>query len=111
MPDQSTDLLRFGCPLNNLVQEMDPVDKGFKRRLQAALNLWIDRTEELLRQAQVDGFLKANINPRDVAYFVVMAHEGFYGLIKGLGRSGAYDALLSSLQIYFQAIAPSDGTR
>jgi hypothetical protein len=34
-----------------------------------------------------------------------MAHEGFYGMMKGLGKSVAYPALFNSLKIYFQAIS------
>ncbi len=44
--------LRTGCPLNNLVQEMSPIDSGFKRRLQRALNLWIDGIESHIRRGQ-----------------------------------------------------------
>jgi|SRR6185312_4994048 len=99
------ELLKFGCPLNNLVQEMAPLDKGFKKRLESALNFWIDQTEEHLKRAQAAGFLKKDIAPREVAHFIVMSHEGFYGLIKGLGSSGAYQSLMSSLKIYFRAIS------
>ncbi|HWU44038.1 MAG TPA: TetR/AcrR family transcriptional regulator, partial [Bdellovibrio sp.] len=44
--DVEPSLLKLGCPLNNLVQEMSPIDRGFKKRLSAALNLWIDETEK-----------------------------------------------------------------
>jgi TetR/AcrR family transcriptional regulator, transcriptional repressor for nem operon len=98
-------LLEFGCPLNNLVQEMAPVDNGFRKRLKSALNLWIDKMDEHLKKAQADGFLKSEVNTREVAYFIVMAHEGFYGLIKGLGSSGVFTVLFGSMKIYFQAIS------
>ena len=99
------DLLKLGCPLNNLVQEMAPIDPGFKKRLQAALNLWIDQTEVHLKRAQSAGYLKKGVNTREVAHFIVMAHEGFYGLLKGLGSAEAYQALIGSLKIYFRAIS------
>ena len=94
------DLLRFGCPLNNLVQEMAPIDQGFKRRLEAALNLWIDEMDRHLKRAQAEGFLKSEIDTREVAHFIVMAHEGFYGLIKGLGSPGLFQALYRSMNAY-----------
>jgi TetR/AcrR family transcriptional repressor of nem operon len=99
------ELLKFGCPLNNLVQEMAPVDKGFKKRLQAALKLWIAKTGEHLRRAQAKGYLKKEVNALEAAHFIVMAHEGFYGLIKGLGASGAFEVLSGSMKIYFNAIS------
>jgi AcrR family transcriptional regulator len=98
------DLLRFGCPLNNLVQEMAPIDQGFKRRLEAALNLWIDEMDRHLKRAQAEGFLKSEIDTREVAHFIVMAHEGFYGLIKGLGSPGLFQVLYRSMSAYSQTM-------
>ena len=103
------ELLKFGCPLNNLVQEMAPIDSGFKRRLKAALELWIDQMDEALNRAQFGGFLRSDVNTREAAHFVVMAHEGFYGLMKGLGGSHSFKALMSSLKIYFHGISLPDG--
>jgi len=99
------DLLEFGCPLNNLVQEMAPIDDGFKKRLNSALNLWITKMDEHLARAQAGGFLKSEVDTREVAHFIVMAHEGFFGLIKGLGSSGVFPVLFASMKIYFQAIS------
>jgi AcrR family transcriptional regulator len=96
--------LKWGCPLNNLVQEMAPVDAGFKKRLQTALNLWIDEMEKHLRRAKAGGFLLSNVNPREVAHFVVMSHEGFYGLLKGLNDPRAFDVLYDSMKRYFKTL-------
>lgn len=96
--------LRLGCPLNNLVQEMAPVDEGFRIRLQAGLQLWIDEMEKQLKRAQKAGFIKPDVNTRHAAYFIVMAHEGFYGMLKGLDKRGAYNALYESLRLYFDTI-------
>lgn len=96
--------LRLGCPLNNLVQEMAPVDTGFQTRLQGALDFWIAGVEKHLRRAKKKGILRADVNTRQVALFVVMAHEGFYGLLKGLDDPRAFDALFGSLKTYFQSL-------
>lgn len=96
--------LKLGCPLNNLVQEMAPVDEGFHERLQAGLNLWITEMDKQLKRAQKAGFIKPAINTRQVAHFVVMAHEGFYGMLKGLNDKKAFDALYDSLKMYFSTL-------
>lgn len=96
--------LRLGCPLNNLVQEMSPVDQGFHQRLQLALNLWIDELEVQLKRAKKSGYLKPDVNTRHVAQFVVMTHEGFYGLLKGLDDPRAFISLYSSLKRYFNTL-------
>jgi AcrR family transcriptional regulator len=96
--------LKLGCPLNNLVQEMAPVDKEFKRRLQKALNLWIAETEKHLSRAKKQGYLRSEANTKEIAHFIVMAHEGFYGIIKGLDDPKAFTALFHSLKKYFKTI-------
>lgn len=101
----STDQLKLGCPLNNLVQEMAPVDAGFRKRLQAALNYWIDELERLLLMGQKKGHLKKHVDCRRVATFVVMSHEGFYGLLKGLPDSQLFDAMYNSLEEYLLSMS------
>lgn len=96
--------LRLGCPLNNLVQEMAPVDEGFRKRLRKALQLWIDEMDVELKRAKKEGFIKPTVDTRQVAHFVVMSHEGFYGMLKGLQDPRAFDALYDSLQRYFSTI-------
>jgi TetR/AcrR family transcriptional repressor of nem operon len=107
MRDVEPELLKFGCPLNNLVQEMTPLDRGFKKRLQSALTLWVDEMDKHLKRAQANGVIKRSIDTREVAYFVVMAHEGFYGMMKGLGPQDAFSALYNSIQVFFEAISVS----
>lgn len=97
--------LKLGCPLNNLVQEMSPVDKGFHQRLQIALNLWIDEMEKHLKRAKKSGYLKSDVNTKHVAHFVVMAHEGFYGMLKGLDDPKIFSALYASMKLYFKTIS------
>lgn len=96
--------LKLGCPLNNLVQEMSPVDKGFKKRLNTALNLWIDEMEKHLKRGQKAGFIKSSANTKDISHFVVMAHEGFYGMMKGVEDPKLFNSLNRSLKIYFDSI-------
>lgn len=97
--------LKLGCPLNNLVQEMAPLDKEFKRRLQKGLELWILKTEYHLKRAKKNGYLKADINTYEMAHFIVMTHEGFFGIIKGLNDKNVFKPLFSSLKRYFRTIS------
>lgn len=101
------DELSLGCPLNNLVQEMAPVDVGFRDRLQVALQLWIDETNRLLVKAKEKGFVNNDVDTKSAAYFIVMVHEGFYGLLKGLHDPRAFQALYESLALYFRSISAS----
>lgn len=96
--------LAWGCPLNNLVQEMSPVDAGFHTRLEKTLNLWIAEMDRHLQRARRNGYLRRDVETAQAAHFIVMSHEGFYGLLKGLRTHRAFDALYGSLKIYFNAI-------
>lgn len=96
--------LKYGCPLNNLVQEMSSVDKVFKEKLEDALRFWIEGMEKELIRARKEGYLRSDVNTRQVAHFVVMAHEGFYGMLKGLDDPKAFNALYDSLKMYFAAL-------
>ena len=96
--------LRTGCPLNNLVQEMAPIDAGFRRRLQRVLNLWIDGLERHVRRGQKAGFIRRDVNARQVAHFVVLMHEGVYGMLKGLGEPDVFRTLFASVKSYLRSI-------
>lgn len=99
---------RNGCPLNNLVQEMAPIDRGFRRRLQGALNLWIDGLEIHIRRGQRAGFIKRGVDASEVAHFIVLMHEGVFGMLKGLGDPLAFRTLFASVKSYLRSIeAPS----
>lgn len=96
--------LKLGCPLNNLVQEMAPIDGSFKKRLNAALELWIDETDTLLRKSKKAGFLRKEANTKQLAQFIVMAHEGIYGMLKGLEDPSIFTGLFKSLKTYFKTL-------
>ena len=95
----------LGCPLNNLVQEMSAVDPVFREKLQAILLLWIDETEKYLKKAQAEGYIKKNVNARQVAEFVVMVEEGSFAMVKNLRDKKVYWALYESLKQYLESIS------
>lgn len=100
--------LKLGCPLNNLTQEMSPIDEGFNIRLQAALRLWIDETDKHLKRAKKNGYIKKEVNTKQVAYFIVMSHEGFYGMMKSINEPKTFSALYSMLKIFFESLSAAE---
>ena len=75
----TSDELTFGCPLNNLIQEMSPLDEGFRSRLENVYVKWSLCFEGPLKQGQEDGFVRKDIDPKKVATFIVAAMEGCAG--------------------------------
>ncbi len=96
--------LKLGCPLNNLVQEMSPIDPGFHKRLKYALNFWVDEMEKQLKRAKKSGYLRPEINTKQVAHFVVMNLEGFFGMLKCLDDPKLFIVLFTSLKRYFKTL-------
>ena len=94
-----------GCPLNNLTQEMSSVDPVFREKLLSVMQLWISETEKYLRKAQSDGYLRPDIDPRQVAEFVVTVEEGSYAMVKNLRDKKMYWSLYESLKRYLESVS------
>lgn len=94
--------LAFGCPLNNLTQEMSAVDSKFREKLQAVIGLWIDETEKYLKKAQADGYLKKSVNPRQLAEFIVAAQESAFAMTKTMNDRRILGSLYNSLKDYLE---------
>ncbi|MCG7897916.1 MAG: TetR/AcrR family transcriptional regulator [Candidatus Thiodiazotropha lotti] len=71
-----------GCPLNNLAQEMSPIDPGFRQRIDHLYRKWQQSIEKLLRDGQQDATVKASIDPADAALFILASLEGCMGIAK-----------------------------
>jgi TetR/AcrR family transcriptional regulator, transcriptional repressor for nem operon len=78
----TTHEVELGCPLNNLAQEMSPLDERFRLRVGATFDTWIEGFARVLEQGQTEGTVRKEVNPRQVAAFLVGAVEGCYGLAK-----------------------------
>jgi len=96
--------LGLGCPLNNLVQEMSTVDPVFREKLNDVLELWIQGVEKHLKRAQANGYLRNDIDTRQVAMFVVAAHEGGFGMSKSFKQKKVFMAIYNSLRDYLLAL-------
>jgi len=80
--DHEKELISYGCPLNNLSQEMSAVDEGFRERINHQYEIWQDALADALRQGQQNGQIKTDIDADDVAVFIVASIEGCIGLAK-----------------------------
>jgi len=74
--------IQCGCPLNNLAQEMAPVDEGFRERVEAIYQMWRKGIASALAHGQQNNTVKKNINVENVATMLVAGLEGCIGLAK-----------------------------
>jgi AcrR family transcriptional regulator len=86
--------IELGCPLNNLAQEMSPLDEEFRARVAATLGAWTDAFAGALGRAQQQGFVRPDVDTRRVAGLIVAAVEGSFGMAKA---EQSVDALRSNL--------------
>lgn len=88
--------IELGCPLNNLAQEMSPLDEGFRTRVAATLDAWTEAFTDALERAQRRGSVRADVDARRVAGLLVAAVEGSFGMAK---NATSVDLLRSNLEV------------
>jgi AcrR family transcriptional regulator len=99
--------IELGCPLNNLAQEMSPLDERFRRRIVATFDTWTSGFAEVLEQGQVAGAVRKDLNPRKMAQFLVAAIEGSFGLAKAAQSPALLRSNLEVLTILLESLRPA----
>ena len=74
--------VRGGCQLNNLAQEMSPLDAGFRKRLAIVFDAWRRAVASALREGQTRGSVRRNVEPADAAGLLIAMVEGYGSLAK-----------------------------
>ncbi len=87
-------IVSAGCPLNNLAQELSPVDESFRRVIAAVLDDWRQGIAGPLRRGIEAGYVRPDVDPDRTAAFLVASIEGIIGMAKSaqdveLGRQMA----------------------
>lgn len=95
-----------GCPLNNLAQEMSPLDEGFRMRLSEIFTNWIGGVTDALRLGQINGKVRRDIDPRETATFFVATYEGYISLAKTAQDGRVLASGIKQLRIYLEALRP-----
>jgi TetR/AcrR family transcriptional regulator, transcriptional repressor for nem operon len=95
-----------GCPLNNLAQEMSPVDDGFRLRLNRLFGEWIGGVSDALRLGQANGKVRRDIDAREAAMFMVAAYEGFISLAKTAQDPALLRTGVRQVVVYLNGLRP-----
>ena len=102
------DTIKHGCPLNNLIQEMSPMDVEFRARLGAILTRWQEVLGRALRRGQAQHDIRADIDCDVTALFILAAWEGCWGIAKSQQSASAFRLCLARLQDYVRGLCPAD---
>lgn len=99
--------VKLGCPLNNMAQEMSPLDERFRRRVNATFDTWRNGVARALERGQADRTVRRDVDAKRVASFVVAAAEGSYGLAKSAQSLPMLRANLEILGAFLENLRPA----
>jgi len=95
-----------GCPLNNLAQEMSPLDQGFQTRVNHLYDTWRDRVAAALARGMEAGTVKQGIVPAQVAAHIVAAQMGIWGTGKSSRSETVMRQTTEGLCGYLDSLRP-----
>lgn len=99
-----------GCPLNNLAQEMSPLDEGFRQRIHATFKGWQNGLSDALRRGQTRGTVREGIDVDKTATFILASLEGTVGLAKNSQDPAAFEALRYAFGRFLDTLRPAPAT-
>jgi AcrR family transcriptional regulator len=99
--------VELGCPLNNLAQEMSPLDETFRRRVAQVLDAWTAGYVRALERAKALGVVRRDVNPDQVAAFIVAAVEGSFGMAKNAKSVAMLRSNLDTLVTFLDTLRPT----
>lgn len=105
--DLTDDAFELGCPLNNLVQEMSPVDDAFKTHLDHILHAWQVVIEQALIKGQTQNRIQQDVDCEAAALFIVSAWEGCWGMAKNRQSAQTFRSCMAQLRQFVLSLAPA----
>ena len=101
--------IRLGCPLNNLIQEMSPVDADFRQHLALVLRGWQSALQSALETGQRQGHVRLGVDCEAAALFILAAWEGCWGVAKNQQSVATFRACVSELRDYVRRLGAEVG--
>lgn len=97
-------VVTLGCPLNNLMQEMSPVDENFRLHLNAIFQDWVGVVAAALSRGKAAGEVRRDVDAEATAFFIVSALEGCIGMSKNTQSVAAYRGCLVQLSRFMDTL-------
>ena len=96
--------VKLGCPINNLAQEMSPIDEGFRIRVENIYTMWRTRLTESLLRAQKDGYMQTDVEANEVAVLIMTVMQGAIGIAKNAQNPEMFEDCTRGLIRYLQTL-------
>jgi len=100
------EVVRAGCPLNNLAQEMSPLDERFRKRLAKVFDEWQEGTAAALRRGQSEGTVRRDLNPDETASFLIAMYEGYVLLAKNAQDVNVWKVGIRNIVGWLRSLRP-----
>jgi hypothetical protein len=93
----------YGCPAVNLVEEMSPVNEPFNQALHKLLTHCQQALQDSIRAGQRQGTIRPDVDPGQVATFILAGYGGVRNLGKLFGPA-CYHTYLRELKRYLRGL-------
>ena len=95
---------KYGCPLNNLVQELSPLDSDFAVCLKNLYQKWQSGIENALIRGIKMNKIKSSIHPAEMSIFIVASIEGCIMTAKVENSRKRYSSCIIPLIEYLKSL-------
>jgi AcrR family transcriptional regulator len=96
--------VEYGCPASNFTQEMAPWNIDFTRALNELTMQWEQTMIDVIEKAKENGKIKADVNAKEIAVFVMSGYWGVRNLGKLENSKSVYLVYLKGLKAYFDSL-------
>lgn len=96
--------VEYGCPASNFTQEMAPWNIEFTKALNQLSQQWENTMIKSIEKGKENGIVKAGVNAKEVAVFVLSGYWGVRNLGKLENSKSVYLVYLKGLQSYFDTL-------
>lgn len=105
LSDKATDSdIALGCPLNNLVQEMSPLDEDFRLRMKSIIDHIHKSTAAAIARGQATGLVRETVRPEQIAQFIFAGIEGAYATAKVRRDAQAFKSNMDVLSQFLDTL-------
>src|SRR5579863_861232 len=100
------EVVRGGCPLINLSQEMSPLDVGFRQRLATIFRDWQDGVAAALRDGQKHGKVRRDLDPAQTAGLLIAMVEGYGSVAKNAQDAKVMEGGIRNIVGWLRSLRP-----
>lgn len=96
--------IKHGCPINNLAQEMSPIDEGFRKRVEKIYRNWRKHLTQALLRAQKEQTMSDDVDANEVATLIMAVTQGAIGIAKNAQKPKIFKDFTRGLVNYLEHI-------